>query len=186
MLKRLPTALVFLLLCACAGIDVQPDDTAEFAAEEHRYYAWRRPPLPQEGFRTDIAYQADPAIRAAVDRELQDKGYRMDSERADFLVDYLASMGTRDALTDADRSMASRFPKTVINRNMDQAMIDNAYALDGVRETKNIAIVVYDIGQRRAIWKVLISKLVEDTNEVNVSLIDRAVRLGLRTLPQAP
>jgi hypothetical protein len=71
------------------------------------------------------------------------------------------------------------------NRNVDQASIDNAYALGTVRETANIAVILFDAAEGDAVWNVRISKIIEDRNRVNTELARRAVRQGLRTLPDA-
>ena len=57
-----------LLLAACSGIEIIPDDTSAFAATGHTRYAWRSEPLSQDGYSKSKVYQADPIIRAAVDQ----------------------------------------------------------------------------------------------------------------------
>ena len=89
-----------LLLAACSGIEIIPDDTSAFAATGHTRYAWRSEPLSQDGYSKSKVYQADPIIRAAVDKRLAELGYRRTSaEDAQFLVDYhevLMSLGSSE------------------------------------------------------------------------------------------
>jgi hypothetical protein len=176
-----------LLLAGCiSGIETSPSDTAAFAAGNYRSYAWRRPALPVEGSGADSIYRLDPVLRAAVDETLAGKGYRRVEDNGDFLVDYVAATGLVDGAVSESADNVSYRPAAVPNRNVDQASIDNAYALGAVRETANIAIILFDGASEDAVWNVRISKIIEDRNRVNSDLARRAIRQGLRTLPDAP
>ncbi|HKK22745.1 MAG TPA: DUF4136 domain-containing protein [Pseudohaliea sp.] len=178
--------LFTLLLAGCiSGIETDPADTERFAAGNYQSYAWRRPALPVEGSGADSLYQLDPVLRAAVDETLAAKGYRRVEADPDFLVDYIAAAGLSLGEVSTTADNVSYRPAAVPNRNIDQASIDNAYALGTVRETANIGIILFDAAEEEAVWNVRISKIIEDRNRVNTDLARRAVRQGLRSLPDA-
>ncbi|MDP5070332.1 MAG: DUF4136 domain-containing protein, partial [Congregibacter sp.] len=64
--------------------------------------------------------------------------------------------------------------------------IDNAYALGGAVETKDLELVFIDTVSSDVLWRVQVSLVVEDTNRVDEGDIRSAVRQGLRSLPSAP
>ena len=55
-------------------------------------------------------------------------------------------------------------PSARPNRQINQAMVDNANALSGVQETNNIALQFNSVETQQEIWRVLITKIVENTN----------------------
>jgi hypothetical protein len=175
-----------LLLAGCsAGVQTEPADTERFAAGGYQTYAWRRPALPVEGSGADSIYQLDPVLRAAVDETLASKGYRRVEDNPEFLVDYVAATGFIDGAVSRSADNVNYRATAMPNRNVDQASIDNAYALGTVRETANIAVILFDAAEGDAVWNVRISKIIEDRNRVNPELARRAIRQGLRTLPDA-
>lgn len=181
------TVLLLLpgLLGGCAGLDIEAGDTAAFAGGDYRYYAWRRPPLEQEGRRFSPIYAADPVIRREIGKRLAALGYREDAAQADFLVDYTLAEGTLEGAVSSDAGNTGRQPAAIPNRGVDQAVIDNAYALGSVRTTNRLAILFFDGQSRDEIWRAQISKIVEDANEVNEPLLGRAIERALKALPAA-
>lgn len=187
------TCTVALALCAllvaCSGVESRPDATDKFAAGNYQYYKWLTKPLENTANSQDPVYAIDPMVRRAIDRDLRSKGYQLDSEKAQFSVDYRYAQGTRVGEVGQEASNLSTYPGVVSNRNIDGASVDNAYALGGVKVTNNIGIVVNDIARNQEVWRVVITKIVEDINnfdsanaEKNVNL---AIKEGLRTLPPA-
>jgi hypothetical protein len=187
-MKALATCLLACLaLAACSGTEIIPDDTAAFAASGMQRYAWRTDPLPAGSFARDRLYEADPAIRDAVDGRLAELGYReVPREDAQFLVDYLAAVGFNDGVAARNASNITPYQSSaMINRQINQAEVDNAQALAGVRETGNIALVFIDAGNRSELWKVRITALVQDSNRVDTNRLKRVIRSGLSSLPAA-
>jgi hypothetical protein len=190
---RLPTTLILLLtaalLWACSGVETQPEDTGAFAAGNYTYYKWRSEPLKNSARSTDPLYVMDPVLRREIDTELQAKGYVLDPERAQFSVDYLFAVGMRMGEKGSEASNLSTYPGVIPNRNIDQASVDNAYALGGVKETNNIAIQFNDVARKEEVWRVIITKIVENANTVDdkrlASTVRSAIRQGLRPLPKA-
>jgi len=177
------------LLVACSGVESRPEATDTFAAGNYKYYSWLTKPLANTANSQDAVYAIDPLVRRAVDRELRNKGYQLNAEKAQFSVDYRHAQGTRVGEVAEDASNISTYPGVVPNRNIDGASIDNAYALAGVKITNNIGIQINDIASNKEVWRVVITKMVENVNSFDSAKaeknISRAVKDGLRTLPSA-
>ena len=67
--------------------------------------------------------------------------------------------------------------------------MDNAHALAGVQTTNNIAIQFNEVSNQTEIWRVIITKIVDDTNNVDTKTLERniakAIDKGFKTLPDA-
>lgn len=180
--------LMALALAACSGIETNPTEVDTFAAGDYRYYKWRSEPLQNTGNSADPIYLIDPVLRREVDAALRDKGYRLDAARAQFSVDYLYATGLRLGETSQEATNLTPYPTALPNRQVDQATVDNAYALGGVKETSNIALQFNDVGRREEVWRVVITKIVENANRVDRDALNRdlkkAVGQALRPLPR--
>lgn len=175
-----------LALCACSGVQTQPDDTAAFAEKKYTRYAWRSEPLTQDGYSKDKFTQADPTVRATINEQLAMLGYReVANDEAEFLVEYLAAAGFSNGRLATNTTNVTPYPTATINRQIDGASVDNAYALSGIKETGNLVLVFVDTGSKEVLWKVQISALVEDANRVDKDAVRDAIRQGLSTLPEA-
>lgn len=185
----LSCAFLALAITACNGVEVRPADVETFAAGNYQYYRWRSEPLKNTTTSRDPLYRLDPLLRDAINMALQNKGYREDAARAQFSVDYLFAEGTRDGVKGAEASNLSTHPGIVPDRDIDQASIDNAYALGGLKETSNIGIQLNDIEGNIEVWRVIITKLIDDANIVpNANLaksVNSAIRQGIKPLPPA-
>lgn len=176
----------FALLAACSGVETIPDDTARFEATGYQSYAWRSEPLEQRGHTRDRLYQADPMIRRAIEERLGELGYQLvERENAEFLIEYLAAGSINDGRLATTASNVTPYPSAQINRQADGATVDNAYALSGVKEMGNLLVAFVDPRATEVLWRVRISKVMEDANSVSESAVRRAVRDGLSTLPPA-
>ena len=181
--------LSLLLIAACSGVETRPTDTATFKAGNYSYYKWRSEPLDNTSGSTDPIYVIDPILRKEVDAELARKGFVLDPARAQFSVDYIFATGLRMGEKGSEASNISTYPGVIPNRNVDQASIDNAYALGGVKETSNIALQFNDVARKEEVWRVIVTKIVENANTAEYSKLEAnirgAVRQGLRSLPGA-
>lgn len=186
--RTVAVVLLALTMAACSGIETHPGDVDAFAAGDYRYYRWRSEPLQNTGNSADPIYLIDPVLRREVDAALRDKGYRLDADRAQFSVDYLYAAGLRLGETSQDATNLTPYPTALPNRQVDQATVDNAYALGGVKETNNIALQFNDVGRREEVWHVVITKIVENANRIDRDALDRdlkkAVAQALRPLPR--
>lgn len=187
--KLLASAAFTLGLTACSGVDIEPTAVDEFAAKNYRYYSWRTAPLPATTRSTDLVYQLDPAIREAVNAILADKGYTQDAGRAQFSVDYLYAPGVVQGAEPEQASNIARLPTATANRMVDQASVDNAIALGGLKETNNIRLQFNDIESQTVIWQVTLSKIVENANRADTDALQadlrRYLERAMRPLPAA-
>ncbi len=190
-INALAAVLLSLTIAACSSIETQPADTAEFEALGFTYFKWRSQPLQNSSRSTDPLYIMDPIVRREVNAQLAAKGYVLDEERAQFSVDYLQATGLRMGVSSQDASGGiDPIPSARPHRQINQAMVDNAHALSGVQETNNIALQFNSVETQKEIWRVLITKIVDNTNRTDTGAIERGlsqgIRQGLRTLPDAP
>tara|TARA_R110001592_G_scaffold363043_1_gene679730 strand:- start:217463 stop:218041 length:579 start_codon:yes stop_codon:yes gene_type:complete len=185
----LATLVMILSVVACSGIETRPAPIEEFAAGNYKYYKWRSEPLPNTANSQDPWYIMDPILRKELNEDLAKKGYVLDEQRAQFTVDYLYAAGLRMGERSAEASNLTPYPSVNPNRQINQAVVDNAYALGGVKETSNIALQFNDATTKKEVWHVIITKIVEDVNKVNVKEMKSTLRKGLSaalsTLPPA-
>ena len=189
-MRTITILLLSLALAACSNIETRPGDTAAFEAGDYQYYRWRTEPLTNSRQSSDLLYLMDPIVRREVNAELKKLGYVLDKEKAQFSVDYLQAMGLRDGVKSQDASGGiDPIPSARPNRQINQAMVDNANALAGVQTTNNIAIQFNDVVSQEEVWNVVITKIVENTNRTDTEAIERGlaqgIKQGLSTLPDA-
>jgi hypothetical protein len=187
--RLLGLSALLLTLAACSGVETRPADVSAFAASNYHYYSWRSEPLVNSTNSTDTMYRMDPVLRDAINANLKSKGYVLDPARAQFNVDYIFAPGARDGVKGVEASNLSTHPGVVPNRDIDQASIDNAYALGGLKETRNIGIQFNDVERKQEVWHVIITKLVANANSTTGSsqhsAISSAVNKSMQSLPHA-
>lgn len=190
LLERLPGAGLFAvpalaMLSACSGIHVIPDATDTFAATSYTRYAWRSEPPSQTISSKDKLQQKSPAIRASFQERMSELGYQLvDKADAEFLVEYLAATSYTDGQLARGGSNAELYGSSV-NRQVDGASIDNAYALGGSVETGEITLVFVDAKTTDRLWRVQANIVVEDANRVDLDEVRKAVRRALASVPPA-
>lgn len=164
--------LLSLVITACSGIEITSSDIGPFAQGNYQYYKWRTQPLPQNTGSKDTYYVLDPVMRRKLDAALQAKGYRLDDERAQFSVDYVYAVGLREGAQSEQASNISPVPSVTPNRQVDQASVDNAIALAGVKETNNILVQFNDVGTNEEVWRVHMTKIIENANQADTEQLD--------------
>jgi len=182
----LASALLALLLAACSGIEIQPDEVDQFAAGNYQYYKWRSEPMSNTANSSDPTYNIDPVLRRQVNTELQSKGYILDEERAQFSVDYIFAAGMRQGEKSEQASNLTPYPSVMPNRQVDGASVDNAIALGGVKETRNIAVQFNDVASNEEVWQVIMTRIVEDANQAGSRVdakLSKAISQALKPLP---
>ena len=183
------TLVLAVMMAACSGIETRPADIATFAAGDYKYYKWRSEPMQNTTNSQDPMYAMDPILRKELDKQLAAKGYVLDETRAQFSVDYIFAAGMRMGARSAEASNISPYPSVNPNRQVNQAVVDNAYALGGVKETSNIALQFNDEVTKREVWQVIITKIVENVNKVDTremkSSLKEGIQQALKTLPDA-
>ncbi len=188
-LTTILAALMLTLVTACSGIETRPAPIEAFAAGDYKYYRWRSEPMPNAAGSQDSMYIIDPILRSAVDADLSKKGYVLDPGRAQFSVDYIYASGLRMGERSGEAYNITPYPSVNPNRQINQAVVDNAYALGGVKETSNIALQFNDTTSRKEVWHVIITKIVENVNKVDKKEVrngvEKGVQAALSTLPPA-
>lgn len=189
--NRWPALLIALfgtlLAGACSPVDIQPDESGTFADKGYRYYTWANPALPNATSAETSRRAIDPTVRREVNQALQEKGYQLDAQRAQFSIGYRYGIGTRDGVPRDDASNITYYPPTTINRKVDQASRDNAIALGGVKETKELQLRFRDIASQRVVWEVTLTEIAADANRLGEDKLDKslgdAIPRALRSLP---
>jgi Domain of unknown function (DUF4136) len=186
----LTSTLLSLALVACSGVDIQHSAIDQFTTGNYRYYMWRTDPLPQETPSANAMHSQDSVIRRQVDSHLQSKGYILDPQRAQFTVHYRYVRGMVQGERSALASNIPAFPRAMPTRQVDQASVDNAIALGGVKETNNLIVQFNDRATNQAVWQVTLTEIVENANSSYTARLDdnlqRHLTRALRPLPQAP
>lgn len=183
-------ATLALLVTACSsGVQTRPADTAKFESGNYHFYQWRSAPMVNTSGSSDILYILDPIMRRELDAALSSKGYRLNPAKAEFTIDYIYSPGMIMGATSSDATNIEIRPTAIPNRQLNQAVVDNAHALGGVKETSNIGLQFNDVQSNTEVWHVVITKIVEDVNSADTSRLEKHVRkalsIGLRPLPKA-
>ncbi len=192
--RRMTLFFIAPLLVACTGIETNTTPVDRFAEGNYKTYSWRAEQIENTGNSSDPLYTIAPTLRAAVDEELASKGYRYQHEGGDFLIHYQFKVGLSEGVPNAIANSANNrydIPDAavVVNRRTDQALVDNAYALSGPRETNNMLLQFSDRTTQSLVWATSMTKIVENVNEENTKKmrksVNAAVRKVLRQLPSA-
>jgi hypothetical protein len=168
------------LLAGCASVEVDVWDSQEFAGQGFQTYSWRSEPFSSDFYLRDPIYVIDPILREAVDKELAARGYRRVPRGGDFTIDYIYAPGVRlGAPTEATDNIT---PRAAIrpNTTISQAERDNAIALSGVKETRNIALQINDGNTNREIWRAVLTKIIADANSPDRNRTRRILGGGVR------
>lgn len=179
MRKTLYTVAVACLLSACAGIEVDVWDPSQFAAGNYRTYSWRSEPFSSGFFTRDPIYVIDPVLREVVNTELTKKGYQEVARGGDFSIDYIFAPGVRLGAPSEQTSNIAPRAGVRPNTNISQAERDNAIALSGVKETRNIALQINDAKSGREVWRAVITKIVANANEPDRDRTRRILKSGV-------
>ena len=67
----------------------------------------------------------------------------------------------------------------MINRNPDQAIVDNTYALSGPREIASLVLLFEDGINLAPTWSASVSQVVENRNQPDLEKLRRKLQRGL-------
>lgn len=176
----LACSLLPLLAMACSSVEIHQSPIEPFAAGDYRYYKWRTDPLPATSVSNDPLYTLDPIMRRELNALLQDKGYVLDATRAQFTVDYQNMEGMRQGARSQLADNISPIPTVTPNRQVNQAAVDNAIALSGVQSTNNLIVQFNDEATNREVWRVTLTRIVENANDVDASGLDKNIKDSLQ------
>ncbi|WOJ98218.1 DUF4136 domain-containing protein [Congregibacter brevis] len=186
-LAFIPTVVLVLLgVSACSGTQINPSETETFAATGYTHYAWRSESPKNTPNSKDMLAQKSPSIRAGVEAEMLELGYRqVNKADAEFLIEYVAAPGFNDGQLLRGGSNDTLYGSSV-NRQIDGASEDNAYALSGPVKTGEMKLLFIDAQSSSILWRVDMSIVVEDANRIDHDEVRKTVRQGIATLPPAP
>ena len=188
-LKVLSILLLTSVLGACSGIEVEVWEPTQFAAGNFKTYSWRSEPFGENFYSQDSIYRIDPILREIVDRELQAKGFRKVTRGGDFTIDYIYAPGVMLGAPSEDATNISPRAGVRPNTQISGAERDNAIALSGVKQTRNIALQINNGETGREVWRAVITKIIANVNEPDSdrtrSALNSGVRRAFRDLPGA-
>jgi len=164
-----------LLACTTMQVDTMPTD--RFAAKGYDSFSWKSDiPTGMSGS-LDGFYQLSSTIRAVVMSELDKKGYRYEETGGDFVISYELRAALEGGATEAAPDFGAT--TSVINRNPDQAIVDNTYALSGPREIASLALLFEDGINLAPTWSASVSQVVENRNQPDLDKVRRKLQRGL-------
>ena len=98
----------------------------------------------------ETLYQLSTTVRDVFSASLQKKGYRYQASGGDFVVSYAFGARLEGGI---DPGMPNPAPtSSVINRSPDPAVMDNAYALSGLREVTSLMLSFEDGDNLASVW----------------------------------
>ena len=177
---------VSVLGCTIMEVDTAPAD--RFAGKGYQTFSWRAEVptgVPQS---METLYQLSTTVREVFSASLQKKGYRYQASGGDFVVSYAFGARLEGGI---DPGMPNPAPtSSVINRSPDPAVMDNAYALSGLREVTSLMLSFEDGDNLASVWSASISQVVENQNQPDLDKVRRKLEPGiakaLRVLPDVP
>ena len=188
-MRTLATLLLASWLAACSGTEIDAWEPTQFAMGHYQTYSWRSEPIINTTYSRDPIYQVDPIIREVVDEALHRLNYRRVTRDGDFSVDYIFALGAILGAPSEDTDNISLRAGVRPNTAISQAQRDNAIALSGVKETRNIAIQFNDGKTGLEVWRGLITKIVANVNTTDSTrtrnIIRDSVNSAMKELPPA-
>ena len=180
-LKALAGVFLAVFLSACSGVEVQVWETDKFSAGKFHSYSWRSEAFTNSFYSKDPVYLIDPVLRKLVDKELQERGYKLVARSSDFTIDYIYAPGIRIGVASDTADVLSPRAGVRPNTTISQAERDNAIALAGVKETRNIVLQINSGETGLEVWRAVITKFVANVNEPDSQRLEKALRSGVVT-----
>ena len=177
--KCLASLVLVTLLTACSSVEVKIWPSDKFAAGNFQTYSWRTEPFVNTALSRDPIYVVDPILREVLDAELQARGFRLVPRGGDFTVDYTYAPGwVQGAESEATSNISPRAGVRP-NTRISGAERDNAIALSGVRETRNITLQFKQGDSNVEVWRATMMKIASDVNEIDRERLRRALQSGI-------
>ena len=186
-LQRGALIVLSMGLLGCTTMQVDTMSADRFKAKGYDSFSWKSEiPTGMSGS-LDGFYQLSSTIRAVVMNELDKKGYRYEESGGDFVISYELRAALEGVVTEAAPDFGTT--TSVINRNPDQAIVDNTYALSGPREIASLVLLFEDGVNLAPTWSASVSQVVENRNQPDLEKVRRKLQRGLakafRPLPDA-
>ena len=186
-LQRGALIVLSMGLLGCTTMQVDTMSADRFKAKGYDSFSWKSEiPTGMSGS-LDGFYQLSSTIRAVVMNELDKKGYRYEESGGDFVISYELRAALEGGVTEAAPDFGTT--TSVINRNPDQAIVDNTYALSGPGEIASLVLLFEDGVNLAPTWSASVSQVVENRNQPDLEKVRRKLQRGLakafRPLPDA-
>ena len=186
-IRRWAIAVLCITVAGCATMEVDTASPKRFANKNYQTFSWRSEVptgVPQS---MERLYTLSTTVREIVADALEKKGYRYEASGGDFMVSY--AFGSRLEGGNEPVTPSLGPSSSVINRNPDGAVMDNAYALSGPREVASVMLTFEDGANLATVWTAQISQIVENQNQAELDKVQRRLESGvaraLRALPDA-
>ena len=184
-IRRWAIGVLCITVAGCATMEVDTASPKRFANKNYQTFSWRSEVptgVPQSMQRL---YTLSTTVREVVADALEKKRYRYEASGGDFLVSY--AFGSRLEGGDEPVTPSLGPSSSVINRNPDGAVMDNAYALSGPREVASVMLTFEGGANLATVWTAQISQIVENQNQEDLDKVQRRLERGvaraLRVLP---
>ena len=186
-IRRWAIGVLCITVAGCATMEVDTASPKRFANKNYQTFSWRSEVptgVPQSMQRL---YTLSTTVREVVADALEKKRYRYEASGGDFLVSY--AFGSRLEGGDEPVTPSLGASSSIINRNPDGAVMDNAYALSRPREVASVMLTFEDGANLATVWTAQISQIVENQNQADLDEVQRRLESGvaraLRVLPDA-
>ena len=186
-IRRWAIGVLCITVAGCATMEVDTASPKRFASKNYQTFSWRSEVptgVPQS---MERLYTLSTTVREVVADALEKKGYRYEASGGDFMVSY--AFGSRLEGGDEPVTPSLGASSSIINRNPDGAVMDNAYALSGPREVASVMLTFEDGANLATVWTAQISQIVENQNQADLDKVQRRLESGvaraLRALPDA-
>ena len=179
--------LFALLLCGCSSITTEIQPVSGFRIEDYPTYTWGSAPLRKSSDANLLQLDAD--VRAAVDRELQRRGFQRVDNGASALIDYRigSQMSVSQPGINSPRDEADKMWDLNRSSATDVA-IYNHPTLPYV-ESSELWLTLKSTQTNTVVWQGKASKIIENANpgqRVEKKDIDKAVAKLIAQLTAKP
>ena len=179
--------MLYITVAGCATMEVETTSPKRFAEKNYRTFSWRSEVPPGVSQSMEPLFTLSTTVREIVADALERKGYRYQASGGDFMVSY--AFGSRLVGGEEPVTPSLRPNSSIINRNADGALVDNAYALSGPREVASVMFSFEDGANLATVWTAQIRQIVENQNQADLDKVQRRLESGvaraLRALPDA-
>ena len=179
--------MLYITFAGCATMEVETTSPKRFAEKNYRTFSWRSEVPPGVSQSMEPLFTLSTTVREIVADALERKGYRYQASGGDFMVSY--AFGSRLVGGEEPVTPSLRPNSSIINRNADGALVDNAYALSGPREVASVMFSFEDGANLATVWTAQIRQIVENQNQADMDKVQRRLESGvaraLRALPDA-
>lgn len=175
-------ALLAVIVSGCGNVQIDRQSFEQFNEGNYQTYHWKLAPMKSLPNDRDRLAAIDTVLRAEIDARLASKGYRRLAKGGDFVINYEFKASFTDGELTTGTSRMKSIPPLVINREIDGAYQDNANALAGVKELKNILVTFEDSSDYGLVWAGAMSRVIENQNTMDMEDLHNDMHLAIERL----